>query len=36
VLTASDLEASTELGSRGAAPPRGEAIVIETCGARTS
>ena len=34
--TESSLEASTEEGSRGAAPPAGEATVIETWGERTS
>lgn len=36
MLTLSSFEASTEEGSRGASPPLGEAIEMETCGARTS
>jgi hypothetical protein len=36
VHTASDLNASTELGSSGAAPPAGEATVMATWGARIS
>lgn len=35
-LTGSSFEASMEDGSSGEAPPAGEAMVIETWGARTS
>ena len=34
--TGSDLKAEMLEGSRGASPPRGEAVTISQCGARTS